>query len=140
MPAATEVKIWKALEKRISTLVTNPVMTRVNPGQVFTPPNNAPFLLISDARNDVQRIGIDKRLHVHSGTLLLSARWPIQTGISHESMMQIGGSIAAHFTADTSMSFGGYCIRVTEDSTVLQPEVDGAYRFVTVRVLWSSIV
>lgn len=134
-----ETKIWLSLKARIDTLVTSPALPRVEPGAVIPTPNNAPFLLISDARNDVVRAGIDPDLHVHSGTLILSARWPTQLPVSHAQLVEIGGTIAAHFPADLSMQFGGKCIRVTEDATMLQPDIDGPWRTVTVRVLWSTM-
>lgn len=137
MPS-TETKIWLALKSRIDTLVTSPTLTKVEPGQVFTP-GNGPFLMISDARNPVQRVGIDTSLQVRSGTLILSVRWPIATHVSHTQLVEIGGQIAAHFPADLSMQYGGLCVRVTEDATMLQPDHDGAWRVVSVRVLWSTM-
>lgn len=137
MPS-TETKIWLALKSRIDTLVTNPAMPRVEPGQAFQP-SNAPFLMISDARNPVQRVGIDTSLQVRSGTLILSVRWPLATPVSHTQLVEIGGQIAAHFPADLSMQYGGVCMRVTEDATMLQPDHDGAWRVVSVRVLWSTM-
>lgn len=134
-----ETKIWLALKARIATLVTSPVIPRVEPGEVLPTPNNAPILLISDARNDVIRAGIDPDLHIHSGTLLLSVRWPTQLQVTHTQLVEIGGTIAAHFPADTCMSYGGKSIRVIEDASMLQPNLDGAWRVVTVRVLWSSM-
>lgn len=130
-------KHWFALKSRIDTLVTNPTLPRAEPGQVID--SSSPYLLISDARNPVQRLGIDTDLHQYTGTLILSARWPIATAISHAQLVEIGGDIADHFPADTMMQYGGACIRVTENATMLQPDVDGAWRFVTVRVLWSSV-
>lgn len=134
-----ETKIWLALKARINTLVTSPTLPRVEPGEVLPTPNNAPLLLISDARNNVIRVGIDPDLHIHSGTLILSVRWPTQVPVSHTQFVEIGGTIAAHFPADLSMQFGGKCIRVIEDATMLQPDIDGPWRIVTVRVLWSTM-
>lgn len=133
-----ETKLWLALKSRIDTLVTSPTLTKVEPGQVFTP-GNGPFLLISDARNDVDRLGIDTSLQTRSGTLILQVRWPVSTPISHAQLVEIGGQIAAHFPADLSMQYGGVCARVTQDATMLQPDHDGAWRVVTVRVLWSTM-
>lgn len=132
-------KHWMALKSRIDTLVTNPTLPRAEPGQVID--SSSPYLLISDARNPVQRLGIDTDLHQYTGTLILSARWPIRAEypIDHARLVEIGGDIADHFPADTMMQYGGVCIRVTENATMLQPDVDGAWRFVTVRVLWSSM-
>ena len=139
MPAPSiHTKHWFALKSRIDTIATNPTLTRVEPGQTF-PPSDAPFLLISDARNPVQRLGIDTDLHQYTGTLILSARWPLQMPISHAQLVEIGGDIADHFPADLMMQFGGECIRITENATMLQPDRDDAWRYVTVRVLWSSM-
>lgn len=136
MPSV-ETKLWLALKSRIDTLATSPTLTKVEPGEIFEP--SGPFMLISDARNDVARIGIDTDLQTRSGTLLLQVRWPVSTPITHAQLVEIAGAIAAHFPADLSMSYGGVCVRVTQDATVLQPDRDGAWRFVTVRVLWSTM-
>lgn len=138
MPSV-DAKIWLALKSRIDTLVTNPVMTKIEPGATFEPEGNKPFVLISDARNLVARLGVDARLHERSGTLILSVRWPINQSITHAQLCEIGGQIAEHFPADTRMFFGGVCLRVTTDATMLQPDRDGPWRTVDVRVLWSSV-
>lgn len=132
-------KHWLALKSRIDTLVTDPALPIVEPGQVIEAPNNAPFLMVSDTRNQVSRLGIDTDLQERSGTLILSVRWPLQTPVTHAQLVEIGGTIAEHFPADLCMSFGGKSIRVIEDASMMQPDVDGAWRVVTVRVLWSSM-
>lgn len=131
-------KHWIALKSRIDTLVTSPALTKAEPGQVIDP-GNAPFLMISDARNPVIRNGVDPSLHTYSGTLILSVRWPVKTPIAHAQLVEIGGDIADHFPADTMMFFGGECLRVIRDAEMMQPDVDGAWRNVDVRVLWSTV-
>lgn len=142
MPAI-ETTDWLALKSRIDTLVTNPAMTRFEPGAIVVPPTDAtgpaPFILISDVPNDPQRIGIDPRLHIRTGTLLLSVQWPIARIIGHAQLKEIAGQVAAHFPADQCMSFGPSRLKVTQDAAALQPFVEGAYRVAVVRVFWSSI-
>lgn len=130
-------KLWLALKSRIDTITTSPSLTHVEPGEVFEP--NGPHLLISDARNDVARLGIDVAQQTRSGTLLLQVRWPVSTPITHAQLVELAGTIADHFPADLSMTYGGVCARVQQDATVLQPDRDAAWRFVTVRVLWSTL-
>lgn len=143
MPAI-ETTDWLALKARIDTLVTTPVMQRFEPGALVTPPKDAtgpaPFILLSDVTNDPDRGDrIDPRLHVRSGTLMLSVQWPIAREVSHVQLREIAGQIAAHFPADTCMSFGPSRLRVTQDASALPAYVDGAYRVAVVRVLWSSM-
>ena len=134
---------WLALKSRIDTLVTSPVMQRFDPGAIVTPPSDAngpaPYILLSDVTNDPQRIGIDPRLHIRTGTLLLSVQWPIARVIGHAQLKEIAGQVAAHFPADQCMSFGPSRLKVTQDAVALQPFVEGAYRVAVVRVFWSSI-
>ncbi|ALJ12639.1 phage tail terminator-like protein [Sphingopyxis macrogoltabida] len=133
---------WLALKSRIDTLVTDPVMPRFEPGDIFTPPtddgNPAPYLLLSDVTNTPDRVGIDPRLHIRSGTLMITVQWPIARAIEHTQLKEIAGQIAAHFPADQCMSFGPSRLRVTQDSEVMQPFVDGAVRVCVVRVFWAS--
>ena len=142
MPAI-ETTDWLALKSRIDTLVTTPTLTRFEPGALVTPPTDAigpaPFILLSDVTNDPDRRGIDPRLHVRSGTLMLALQWPIARAVSHVQLKEVAGQIAAHFPADTCMSFGPSRLRVTQDATALQAFVEGAYRVAVVRVFWSSM-
>jgi len=143
-----ETADWMALKSRIDTMVTNPVMTVFEPDAIVTPPTDAigpaPFILLSDVTNDPQRVGISRRGihgvdHIRSGTLMLSVQWPIARAVSHAQLKEIAGQIAAHFPADTCMSFGPSRLRVTQDAATLQPFVEGAYRVAVVRVFWSSM-
>jgi hypothetical protein len=143
MPAI-EMTDWLALKARIDALVTDPAMTVFEPGAIFTPPKDstgpAPYILLSDVTNDPDRGGrIDPKLHVRSGTLMLTVMWPIARAIEHPQLKEITGQIAAHFPADQCMSFGPSRLRVTADASALPAYVDGAYRVAVVRVLWSSM-
>lgn len=143
MPAI-QTTDWLALKGRIDTLMTDPVMAAYAPGEIVTPPkdgsnNPLPFILLSDVTNEPVRVGIDPRLHVRSGTLMLALQWPIARAISHPQLKEIAGQIAAHFPADTCMQFGPSRLKVTQDADAMQAYVDGAYRVAVVRVLWSSI-
>lgn len=140
---------WLALKSRVDTLVTDPAMMVFDPGAIFTPPKDVnkkplPFILLSDAANDPQRVGISSRGlagvdHIRTGTLMLSVQWPIALEVSHAQLKEIGGQIAAHFPADACMTFGPSRLRVTQDSAAMAAYVDGAYRVVVVRVFWSSM-
>lgn len=143
-----ETTDWLALKSRIDTLVTDPVMTRYEPDALVTPPTDAigpaPYILLSDVTNDPVRVGLSARPvvgvdHVRSGTLMLTVQWPIARAVTHVQLKEIGGQIAAHFPADTCMTFGPSQLRVTADAAALPAYVDGAYRVVTVRVFWSSM-
>jgi hypothetical protein len=134
---------WLALKRHVDALVTDPVMAVFEPGAIVTPPSDddgpAPFILLSDVSNDPVRVGIDPRQHVRTGMLMLSVQWPIARAISHTQLREIAGQIAAHFAADTCMSYGQSRLRVTQDASALPAYVDGAYRVAVVRVPWSSI-
>jgi len=153
-----ETTDWLALKARVDTLVTSPAMLRFDPGEVITPPVHTegegpspneegqdnhglpmPFLLLSDVTNEPQRMGISGVDHVRSGTLMITVQWPITRPVSHVQLKEIGGQIAAHFPADTCMSFGPSRLRVTQDAAAMSAYVDGAYRVLPVRVLWSSM-
>lgn len=142
MPAI-ETTDWLALKSRVDTLVTNPALSVFEPGAIVTPPTDAngpaPFILLSDVPNDPDRRGIDPRLQVRSGTLMLTLQWPIARPVTHTQLKEIAGQIAAHFPADTCMTFGPSRLRVTQDAAAMQPFVEGAYRVCVVRVLWSSM-
>lgn len=139
---------WLALKARIDTLVTAPAMTKFEPGDILTPPTDAtgpaPYILLSDVPNEPVRVGLSSRGiagvdHIRSGTLLLTIQWPIARAVTHVQLREIAGQIAAHFPADTCMTYGPSRLRVTQDADAPQPYVDGAYRVAVVRVLWSSI-
>lgn len=138
-----ETTDYLALKRRVDTLVTTPAIPVFEPGAIMTPPKDAtgplPFILLSDVTNDPDRRGIDPRLHVRSGTLMLSLQWPIARAVTHTQLRELAGQIAAHFPADTCMRFGASRLRVTADASALQSYVDGAYRVSVVRVLWSSM-
>lgn len=134
---------WLALKSRIDALTTNPAMTTFEPGAIVTPPKDAtgpaPYVLLSDVTNEPVRRGIDPRLHVRSGTLMLSIQWPIARAVTHIQLKELAGQIAAQFPADTCMSFGPSRLRVTQDAAALPAYVDGAYRVAVIRVPWSSL-
>ncbi len=134
---------WLALTSRVDTLVTDPVLQHFEPGAIVTPPTDAtgpaPFILLSDATNEPVRVGIDPRLHIRSGTLMLALQWPIARAVTHAQLKEIAGQIAAHFPADTCMQFGPSRLRVTQDAEAMQAYVDGAYRVAVVRVMWASM-
>ncbi len=142
MPAI-ETTDWLALKGRVDTLVTDPAMQVFEPGALVTPPTDGgkplPFILLSDVTNDPERRGIDPRLHVRSGTLMLTVQWPIARAVSHTQLKEIAGRIAAHFHADTCMRFGASRLRVVSDASALPPYIDGANRVAPVRVQWSSM-
>ncbi|ALC12476.1 phage tail terminator-like protein [Sphingopyxis sp. 113P3] len=139
---------WLALKSRIDTLVTNPAMTKFEPGDILTPPTDAngpaPYILLSDVTNEPVRVGLSARPvvgvdHIRSGTLMLAVQWPIARAVTHAQLREIAGQIAAHFPADTCMNFGQSRLRTTRDADAMQDYVDGAYRVAVVRVFWSSI-
>jgi len=143
-----ETTDWLALKSRIDTLVTSPVMTRFDPDAIVTPPTDAigpaPYILLSDVTNDPVRVGLSARPvvgvdHVRSGALMLTVQWPISRAVTHTQLKEIGGQIAAHFPADTCMTFGQSRLRVTADAAAMQAYVEGAYRVVVVRVFWNSM-
>lgn len=137
MPAI-QTTDWLALKSRAATLVTTPAMQTIEPGAIIRLPAE-PHILLSDVTNDPTRVGIDPRLHIRSGTLMLTVQWPIARDISHVQLREIAGQIADHFRADTCMTFGPSRLRVTTDASALPAYVDGAYRVAVVRVSWSSI-
>ena len=134
---------WLALMSRIDTLVTDPALTRFEPGAIVTPPTDAtgpaPYILLSDVTNEPVRVGIDPRLHIRSGILMLALQWPIARAVSHVQLKEIAGQIAAHFPADTYMRFGPSRLKVTQDAEAMQAYVDAAYRVAVVRVMWASM-
>lgn len=139
---------WLALKGRIDTLVTDPVLQRFEPGAIVTPPSDAngpaPYILLSDVPNEPVRVGLSARPnvgvdHIRSGTLMLAIQWPIARAVSHVQLKEIAGQIAAHFSADTCMSFGASRLRTTQNAEAMQAYVDGAYRVAVVRVFWSSL-
>lgn len=147
MPAI-ETTDWMALKARVDTLVTSPAMLRFDPGAIGAPPTDAtgpaPCILLSDVTNEPSRVGLARRGaagvdHIRSGMLMLSVQWPIARAVSHTQLKEVAGQIAAHFTADTCVSFGPSRLRVTQDATTLQPFIEGAYWVAVVRVPWSSM-
>jgi hypothetical protein len=138
-----ETTDWLALKADVDTLVTNPVLIAFEPGAIVTPPKDAtgpaPFILLSDVTNDPSRMGIDPRLHIRSGTLMLALQWPIARAVTHTQIKELAGQIAAHFPADTCMTFGPSRLRVTQDAAAMPSYIEGAYRVAVVRVLWSSM-
>ncbi len=138
----TEAALWLSLKHHIDNLTTDPAMTAYEPGAIIEPQSDAsgplPYILIGDVRNETVRVTIGSQTHIRSGTALLTVQWPIARAITHLQLMQIGGTIADHFKADTRMRFGGITLRVTRDADVLQPFNDGPIRSLPVRVPWST--
>jgi hypothetical protein len=134
-----EATDWLALKARIDTLVTDPAMQVIEPDAILQLPAE-PHILLSDVTNDPVRVGVNNSTpHVRSGTLMLAVHWPISRAVSHPQLKEIAGQIAAHFPADTCMSFGPSRLRVTQDASTIPAYVAGAYRVAVVRVLWSSM-
>lgn len=147
MPTQTAAE-WLALKSRIDTLAPVPAMPVYDPLATFTPPSNAngpqPFILVGDVRLDMERISIGKVsngrvMHRRAGILMLTIQWPVALAVTHAQLMQAGGVIADHFTADQRMKYGETCLRVTRDPDVMQPYLDGVYRLCVVRIPWSSV-
>lgn len=143
-----ETTDWLALKSRLDTLVTSSGMPMYEPGAIVTPPTDAigpaPFILLSDVTNDPARVGIAQRGtagvdHVRSGTLMITVQWPVARDVTHIQIKEVAGQVAAHFPADTCMTYGPSRLRVTQDAAAMQPFVEGAYRIVVVRVFWSSM-
>ena len=95
-------------------------------------------ILASDVRNDGVRVGIDASLQTKSGTLMLAIQWPISRPATHTQLMQLGGSVSAHFRADKRIRKGATCLRVVRDADCMQPYREGANHVVIVRVPWST--
>lgn len=137
-----EAAVWLALKQRIDTLTTDPAMTAYEPGEIIVPASDdygpLPYILLGDARNEGERVGISNPVNIISGTALLTIQWPIARAVTHTQLMQIGGTIAAHFPADQRMRVGATTVRLTRDADVLQPTIEGAIRSVPVRVPWST--
>lgn len=143
-----ETTDWLALKSHIDKLVTNPVIPHFEPDAIVVPPKDAigpsPFILVSDVVNQPERVGLSSRGdsgvdHIRSGTLILTVQWPIARAVSHVQLRELAGQVAAHFRADTCMSFGPSRLRVRQDAAAMQPYVDGAYKVAIVRVFWSSV-
>lgn len=142
--SAIETDIWIALKSRMASMVVSPSMTVFDPDAAIDLPKDAsnlplPFIIVSDLRNDTDRRDIRGRQHVRTGTLAITVQWPIAKSITHMQLIQIGGTIAAHFPADTRMPGGDVCLRVSRDADVLQPRREGSYHHVTVRVPWTTL-
>lgn len=130
---------WLALASRVATLVTDPALPTYEPGAIVERPNE-PHILLSDVRNDNERMGLDATTpHMRSGTLMLAIQWPLGLAVSHTQLTQLQGVVAEHFLADTCCVYGASRLRVTQDADALQPYVDGAFRVAVVRVFWSSV-
>ena len=137
----TETAIWLALKSAVSQIITNPVLPTFDPGAIVEPPaSSAPFLLLSDVRNDKGRPFIGKGDAVQSGTLMLNVQWPLARPVDHTQLMELGATIAANFPADKCIQYGGVRIRVTRDSDALASYIDGIYRVVPVRVFWTTML
>ena len=143
-----ETTDYLALKSRIDTLVTNPAMTVFEPGAIVTPPSDAtgpaPYILLSDVTNEPVRVGLSARKnagvdHIRSGTLMITVMWPIARAVTHVQLKELAGQIAAHFPADTCMTFGPSRLRAIQDADALPSYVDGAYRVAVVRVFWNSM-
>ena len=143
-----ETTDYLALKSRVDALLTSPPMQVFEPGAIVTPPSDAtgalPYILLSDVTNDPIRRGLSARAvtgvdHIRSGVLMLAVQWPIALAVTHPQLREIVGQIAAHFPADTCMTFGQSRLRVTQDAASLPAYVDGAYRVAVVRVQWSSM-
>ena len=138
-----DTKIWLALKAKIATITTTPTLPVYDPNAAIPAPvaggNPAPFLIVSDARNDNQRLSIGGTVSRRSGTLMLGVQWPIALAVTHAQLVQLAGSIADQFPADTHMQAEGMCLRVTRDAGADQPYRDGVYHVAMVRVPWEVL-
>lgn len=136
-----QTEIWLALEARLKTLAAVPNMPPlVMPEEVTPQPTSGgtlrPFLLISDIRDAPERLTIGPEIHARSGTLQISVAWPIAAPISHAALVQLAGTVAAHFPADLRMRYGKTCLSVAEEPDTPAPFTEGPYRYAPVRVPW----
>jgi len=143
-----ETETWLALKSRIDTLPIPADWEVYEPDVTVEPPHDEigplPYVLVSDVRNEHQRIGISGNgkvrgvLHIRSGTLMLALHYPVARPATYTQLVEMAGKIAAHFPADTRMKYGSTCLRVTQDADADQPYREGVDRVLIVRVRWAN--
>lgn len=144
-----DTNIWMALKTALSAVALNPAMVVIDPSATFTPPVDAvgpaPFVLVSDLRNDRVRWDIAGKVHVSSGTMILTICWPIARpwslttrDVPHAAFLEMASPLVAAFPADRRMRYSGVCVRVLRTPDLLPPELDGAYRQIRVRIPWEA--
>lgn len=113
MAATVEGSIELALEGRLQSLVTSPVLLISWTGKPFTKPANGKYLEVIYAPNGANRvfIGSDED-HQHLGILQLNLHWP--HGDFERVPRDVAGAVAAHFPADLVLTADGISVRITK--------------------------
>jgi hypothetical protein len=124
MAVSVEGKIEEAIESRLQTLVTNPVLPMAWTGKPFAAPATKRYLQIIYAPNLANRVFIGSTdPHQRLGVLQINVHWP--HGDFERVARDVAGQVAAHFPTDLVISAGGVELRITKAPDVTSALVSG---------------
>lgn len=136
--ASTEVNIWKALKNRVDTFSATPALTVVYPKE--TAPAGR-HLRVQNLPNRVARFGVPSDgTNQRSGILQISVLSPVTDKGAAEVDMEIAGQVAAHFSADLLLFFGGVKVRITRPPDVAQAYRDDQHWRTPVSIYYEAMV
>ena len=129
-----ETSIWLALKARLETLVLSPVLPVAWPNLSFTKPTTG-YLRVTHVPNMNRRLFIGSSdPHQRPGLLQIDVFGKKNENITVA--VEVAGKVAAHFSTDIKMTYGGVTVRVTAAPTVSQPMDDDTHVLVPVTVLY----
>lgn len=120
MATSVEGSIELALEGRLQSLVTSPVLPISWTGKPFTAPANGKYIEVIYAPNGANRMFIGSNdPHQHLGVLQVNLHWP--HGDFERVPRDVAGAVAAHFPTDLVLTADSVRVRITK-----RPDVGAA--------------
>lgn len=127
-----ETSIWLGLKARVETLVMSPALPIAWPNMSFTKPATG-YLRVTHVPNMNRRLFIGSTApHQRLGLLQIDVFGKKNENIAVTG--EVAGKVAAHFSTDIKMTYGGVTVRVTSAPTVAQPMDDDTHVLVPVSV------
>jgi len=122
----TAAAIGAALKARLGTLSFSPAIPIAWPNKDFTPPtdDNARFLQATIVPAPNQRVTI-RAQHRRSGSLVVTVASRPNNGSGEGD--GLADAVAAHFPADLMLAAGANRLRITEDPSIRDGFLDGAF-------------
>lgn len=119
----TAAAIGAALKARLGTLSFAPAIPIAWPNKDFTPTGDR-FLQATIVRAPNQRVTI-RAQHRRSGSLVVTVASRVNNGSGEGD--GLADAVAAHFPADLMLAAGANRLRITEDPSIRDGFLDGAF-------------
>lgn len=133
-------EIELALLDRVDTIVLTPVLSVAYPDVTFTPPNDNKYLEIIHIPNDVDNYAWDNEdAEIYKGLLNINIHWSGNVG--NVPVKNIADNIINnYFSKGTILTQGSTKVHIYKKPSVSAPIKNGAYRFVTVKISYQTMI